>query len=271
MLCLLASEGCDVQAVSRKQQIGNERLTWHQSDLQQFHGDGMDVDAVFSCGPLDHFARWFDNSRIVTKRVIAFGSTSVLVKQTSEDSQERELAGRLSTAEQLLFAAGSKRQIPVTILRPTLVWGAGMDKSLSRIASLVSRTGFFVLPSSATGQRQPVHVDDLAHAAMAVVACTSSHARSYNLGGGEVLTYRQMVHRVVTALPHPARLWIVPSALFTLMLAAVQRLGYLRSLGAAAVKRMEQDLAFDISDAQRDFGYAPRGFSPTPAELGLDQ
>ena len=44
--------------------------------------------------------------------------------------------------------------------------------------------------------------------------------------------------------------------------------GIAGGLGPGAVARMRDDLVFDADPAARDFGYAPRGFRPTPGMFG---
>lgn len=232
---------------------------------------GEAFEVIFSCGPLDHFARWYAENPVRAPRIVAFGSTSLEVKEHSIDAAERDVAQRLANAEQALFSAAQARGAAATVLRPTLVYGAGRDRTLTQIAGLAQRTGAFVLPANATGLRQPVHVDDLASAALAVVTQPATQQRSYAVGGGEVLAYTQMVERVLAALPRPARLYQVPPGLFGLALTTAQRLGRLRGINAAALQRMRDDLVFDLEPARRDFGYAPRAFRPLPEELGIGE
>src|SRR3546814_18052117 len=75
------------------------------------------VDAIFSCGPLDHFARWYARSLVECPRVVAFGSTSVEVKQDSADAAERDLAMRLREGEAGVLAAASARNAAATLDR----------------------------------------------------------------------------------------------------------------------------------------------------------
>ncbi|MEO6263465.1 MAG: nucleoside-diphosphate sugar epimerase, partial [Luteimonas sp.] len=226
------------------------------------------VDALFSCGPLDRFARWYAASRIDAARVIAFGSTSVEVKRGSSDPHERALAQRLREGERSVFDTAAARDANATLLRPTLIYGAGRDQTLSRIAALAQRWGRFVLPRNACGLRQPVHAQDLAQAAFAAVAVDASHGHAYALPGGETLPYRDMVARVLATLQPPPRLIELPSPLFNLALVAAQASGHATGLGEAAVARMRNDLVFDATPAQRDFGYAPRAFNPTSQMFG---
>ena len=252
-----------VTAVSRAAHSDRGELRWLRGDLQRSPGLPEQVDAIFSLGPLDHFSYWYANALLIAPRVIAFGSTSLETKQESEDQHEREVAARLRDAEARIFEAARQRQAGATLLRPTLVYGAGRDKTLTRIASLARRTGFFVLPSDADGLRQPVHVQDLADAALAAVDAGNTPGRSYALPGGETLAYAEMVERTLASLRPPGRLIRVPTRLFKAVLAGAHALGKMQSLGAAAVARMQEDLVFDVEPACRDFGYSPREFQPT--------
>ncbi|MEO6518589.1 MAG: NAD-dependent epimerase/dehydratase family protein [Pseudoxanthomonas sp.] len=262
LLPVLLRDGWQVTAVSRSPQPARAGLRWIQADLCRPAELPFEVDAVFSCGPLDHFSTWYADAASLRARVVAFGSTSVAVKQDSNDPHERALAARLAAAEARLFACARARGAAATVLRPTLVYGAGRDQTLTRIAQLARRTGFFVLPRSACGMRQPVHVQDLADAAHAALGCAGSHGRSYALPGGETLAYAHMVERTLASLQPQARLIQVPTALFKTALAGAHAVGVMRGLGQAALARMGEDLVFDAEPARRDFGYAPRSFKP---------
>lgn len=259
----LLRAGWHVHAVSRAAQVQKPGLRWIEGDFQ--HGDGLParVDAVFSCGPLDGFAQWHALNPFIAPRIVAFGSTSVEVKRNSVDASERDVASRLRSAEALLFATAEQRGAQATVLRPTLIYGAGRDLTLTRIVALAKRTGFFVLPRNANGGRQPVHVQDLADAALAVVDIAATHAQAYALPGGETLPYTQMVERVLHSLQPPARLLRVPSPVFNCVLSLARVFGKMQGMGDAVVARMQQDLVFDPDPARRDFGYAPRAFKPS--------
>ena len=109
-----------------------------------------------------------------------------------------------------------------------------------------------------------MHVDDLADAALACLDQPASHGHAYALPGGETLTYREMVGRVLACLQPPPRMVELPAPLFALALRLAQLTGRARGLGDAAVGRMREDLVFDVGPAARDLGYAPRPFRPRP-------
>lgn len=265
LLDRLRDDGWRVYAVSRTARAEQPGLVWMQGDLTRVDGLPQQAHAVFSCGPLDHFARWYADAIIDAPRVIAFGSTSIDVKRGSADAEERDLAARLHQGERTLFEAAAARGAAATILRPTLIYGAGRDRNLNRIAQVARRFGRIVLPRDAKGLRQPVHVHDLADAAFHCLDAAATHGRTYALPGGETLEYREMAARLLAALQPPPKLHEVPGGVFNVVLAAAHAAGFALDFNEAAVKRMRSDLVFDAGDAQRDFGYSPRGFKPTAA------
>jgi len=263
LLAGLRDAGWRVFAVSRSAHADLPGVHWLRGDLEHVDGLPTAVDAIFSCGPLDHFARWYAASTISAPRVIAFGSTSIEVKQDSADAAERDVAERLAEGERTVFATAVSRGSNATLLRPTLVYGAGRDRTLTRIATLARRWGWFVLPRNARGLRQPVHVDDLATAALVACDAAATFGCAYALPGGETLPYRDMVERVLAVLQPSPALIEIPAPLFNVALRGARVLGHAGGFGDAAVERLRSDLVFDATPARRDFGYTPRPFSPT--------
>lgn len=262
LLDRLADAGWRMYAVSRQARSDTPGRHWLHGDFAHVPALPREVDAIFSCGPLDLFARWYATATTESPRVIAFGSTSATSKHASDDDGERDVARRLLGAEAAVFEASEQRGAGATMLRPTLVHGAARDATLTRIAGMARRWGRFVLPRRADGLRQPVHVQDLADAAFAASLAPATQGRSYDLPGGETLAYREMVRRVLACLDPPVPLLEVPMPLFRAALAAAQARGIARDLTPAAVARMREDLVFDAAPARRDFGYSPRMFRP---------
>lgn len=262
LLARMLPAGWTVVAVSRDAQRDSPGLRWQRGDL--VHCDGLPdaVDAIFSCGPLDHFARWHARSGIASPRIVAFGSTSADAKQASPDAAERALSAQLRDAEAALFANATLRGVAATVLRPTLVYGDGRDRTIGRIAAMAQRLGWFVIPRGATGLRQPVHVDDLAAAVLAACDAPATHGRVYDLPGGETLAWREMVARTLASLSPRPRLLEVPMPVFRLALGTARLAGKGGGFGEGALARLHEDLVFDIGPAQSDFGYAPRPFTP---------
>lgn len=270
LLDRLVAAGWRVDAVSRTQHPSRHGVHWLRGDLQRVDGLPPLVDTIFSCGPLDHFGRWYAATAVRAPRVVAFGSTSIQVKSDSTDVGERDLASRLAQGERAIFETAMVRAAAATVLRPTLVYGAGRDQSLSRVAHLAARLGWFPLPRNADGLRQPVHVEDLADAATACIDVAASHGRAYPLPGGETLPYREMIARVLATLSPASRLIELPAPVFATAVCAARMVGRAGGFSRAAMSRLRDDLVFDATPAQADFGYAPRKFNPDATMFNLD-
>lgn len=268
LLARLDARDWQVFAVSRTPRPPSTNVRWLRGEFAAIDGVPGAVDVIFSTGPLDGFAQWYARELVATPRVVAFGSTSLDTKQASGDAYERDIVARLQAAERLVFDTASATGASATLLRPTLVYGAGRDQTLARIAAMARRMGFFVLPRGAEGRRQPVHVDDLAAAALAVVDAPATHGQAYALPGGETLAYREMVVRTLAALDPPATLWQLPMPVFRAVLSFARMAGAMRGLSDDAVARMRENLVFDATPARNDFGYAPRAFIVDRRALG---
>lgn len=268
LLARLDARDWQVLAVSRTPRPATSNVRWLQGEFANLEGLPAAVDVIFSTGPLDGFAQWYARGLVAAKRVVAFGSTSLDTKQASGDAHERDIVARLQAAERLVFETAAANGAAATLLRPTLVYGAGRDQTLARIAAMARRMRFFVLPRGADGQRQPVHVDDLAAAALAVVDASATYGQAYALPGGETLTYREMVARTLAALDPPATLWQVPMPVFRGALALARTAGVMQGLTDDAVARMRENLVFDAAPARNDFGYAPRAFTVDARAVG---
>lgn len=196
---------------------------------------------------------------VLLSRLVAFSSSSRVVKQHSSDLEERNLARRLAEGEDRVKILCADH-LPWTIFRPTLIYDGRRDKNIAFIRSFIRRFGFFPVAAPASGRRQPVHADDVAAAVMAVLANRQTYNTIYNLVGGETLTYRQMVSRIFAGLGKKERIIALPPALFLSFVRLVRLFRPRLGVSPAMVRRMNEDLSFDFRAAARDFAYQPRGF-----------
>lgn len=262
----LAEGEAGLVGVSRQTGVDAPGLQWLRAGLGESFAVPGDFDAVLSFGPLDLFARWFEQAGLAPARVVALGSTSVHSKVSSPDPAERELAQRLADAEARLGAACEAKGAALCLLRPTLIYGGG-ERSLSRIVALARRWHWLPLPADATGLRQPVHAGDLAAAALACLRAAEPVRGRYDLPGGETLAYDEMLRRVLAVAVPQARLVRLPGPLFRLGVRALRQLG-LRGAGEGLLARFDRDLVYDAGPARRDLGYSPRDFRPEPGMFG---
>jgi uncharacterized protein YbjT (DUF2867 family) len=161
-----------------------------------------------------------------------------------------------TAAEDAIRASG----LDWTIIRPTMIYGAPGDRNLWRLLRLLRRTPIMPLPGGGDRLQQPVHVDDLAAAIVAAVETPAAVGRCYDVAGPEALAFRDLVEQAARSVGRFPRLVPVPAGPVLRVLDTLERSGRALPLKAEQVRRLLEDKAFDITDAQRDLGYDPRPF-----------
>lgn len=255
LLPRLAALGAPVCALSRSAQADTPGVHWQRGSLPDAPGLPLEPTALVSLGPLTEFAEWLERAALRSQpRVVAMSSMSALSKAGSPDPAERAMIATLVAAEQRVIACCERRGLRWTLLRSTLIYGAGTDKSLAPIARAAMRWRVFPLPQG-RGLRQPVHADDLALAVLGALERPESAGRVIAVGGGERLRADAMFARVRAGLPVWTLPLPIPRALFGMLVTLLPR-------RAAMVARLDTDLVADDADARRLLGLHARQFAP---------
>lgn len=252
----LVRAGVRVLALSRDPQPGIAGVTWLRGALP--HAPAMTgVTAVCSFAPLDALAAWIGSEAVPKpERVIATGSMSAESKQASPVAAERGISRRLRDGEAALREACERRGIAWTIFRPTLIYGAARDRSLTPLARHAMRWRVFGLPAG-SGLRQPVHAEDIATAVMRALEGRADR-RVIQIGGGERLTAAEMFARVRRSLPVRTLPLPIPAPLIRIGARLVPAM-------RGPLTRLEQDLVADNSQLEHLLDVHPRGFAPDPS------
>lgn len=192
------------------------------------------------------------------ERLVCFSTTSVLGKAGTSTVHELAVVEQVRDAERHLQKSSGANDLALTILRPTMIYGTGRDRTIAAAGRFIRRFGIYPVYGAASGARQPVHADDLAAAALSALDSPITHGGIYALGGAETLTYRDMIARIFAVLQRPTRMVRVPGLPQMLAIAGAVIPG--SELSADVAYRMNQDLVFDDGAAGADFGYSPRDF-----------
>ncbi len=258
----LVSRGHECLCVSRHRHQNEKGVSWIEHDLKGM-SDGLysyHADAWIHIAPMDLLPPLLPlSARMGIRHIIAFSSTSIYTKQVRSTAGELSFIRRVIDAEGLLEDYAIQHDIAWNIFRPTLIY-SGQDKNVSFIARMVRRFGFF--PLVGDGRRQPVHAADLAQACVDVLGRKEAVNHAFNMGGGEVLPYSEMVRRIFAVQGVRPRLIRIHPALVRWMITLLRLWPPYRYLTVAMVDRMTQDMVFDYSEAHDAFGYTPRSFVP---------
>jgi nucleoside-diphosphate-sugar epimerase len=255
----LTAAGHSVVAFSRAPRSGGRPgVAWRQGALGRLPPMPAQFDGVASFAPLDALAAWLATHETApAPALVATSSMSAESKRASPIAADRALSQQLREGEAALAAQCERLGIDFLILRPTLIYGAGLDKSLTPIARRALRWRLFPIPQ-ACGLRQPVHADDIAQAVSAALALPHLGGRVVSIGGGERLPYRVVFERVRVSLPRYALPLPLPLAALRLAARAVPAL-------RGPVSRLQDDLVADNAALSAMLGVLPRGFHPDAA------
>jgi len=140
--------------------------------------------------------------RAGVRRVIYLGGLGETGDQLSE-----HLKSRLEVAE--ILRAG---KFSTTFLRAAVIVGAG-GASFELVRGLVKRLPVMITPRWVSTKCQPIAVDDVISYLTACLADERTAGRTFDIGGPEVMTYREMMERF--AMLEGKRLFIIPVPVLT--------------------------------------------------------
>lgn len=183
-----ALEGCDVAVYLVHSMLPTARLT---------QGRFQDLDLLLA----DNFGR--AAARAGVERIVYLGG----LIPPGETHLSEHLASRLEV-EQALAEHG----VPVTTLRAALIVGSG-GSSLRILARLVSRLPVMICPRWTTMPCQPIAAEDVTTLLVACITDEKTAGETFDIGGPDVLSYRDMMLETARAIGK--RRWIVPVPLFT--------------------------------------------------------
>ncbi len=113
-------------------------------------------------------------------------------------------------AEQRVLAAGEESGMHVCILRPTAVYGPGLDRgNLFRMLQALGRRRFPPIPEFGN-RRSLVSLDDLVSAAWLAMDCPAANGRTYIVADGVEYSTRALYVAMCSALGIRVPSWCIP-------------------------------------------------------------
>lgn len=150
-----------------------------------------------------------------------------------------------------------------TILRPSLVFGPE-DEFFNRFAALARYAPALPLIGGGKTRFQPVYVGDVADAAMAALDRPETNGRTYELGGPEVLSFRELMEMILRETGRHRLLISLPFGL------AMLEASFLELLPKPMLTRDQvRLLRHDTVVGADALGLAALGIAPTGLELVL--
>ena len=193
----------DVVAVSRHERSSNgDGITWAHADAtdpESVHsalaGAEVAYYLVHSLGSSDFERRDRTAAEVVAAQASRSGLRQIIyLGGLGDDAPDLSphLRSRIETG--VALASGST---PVTTLRAAMVVGAG-SAAFETILALVDRLPAMVCPRWVSTPTQPIALADVVAYLAAVCGRAESFGESFDIGGPDVMTYRQMIEQIAT-------------------------------------------------------------------------
>ncbi len=190
----------DVVAVSRRERESTDDVTWRTADAsdagsvaQVLKGADVAYYLVHSLGSPDFEERDLKAAETTAREAKRAGVTQlVYLGGLGDDSADlsSHLRSRQETAKRL-----ASTSVPVTTLRAAIVIGRD-SAAFETIVALVDRLPAMVTPRWVSTRTQPIALPDVVAYLAGVCGLAETFGESYDVGGPEVMTYRQMMERI---------------------------------------------------------------------------
>lgn len=103
------------------------------------------------------------------------------------------------TSRREVETALASTSVPVTVLRAAMIIGSG-SASFEILRYLVERLPIMVTPRWVTTESQPIAVGDVLHYLVACLRMPETSGRTIDIGGPDIVTYRQLMNMMSDAL-----------------------------------------------------------------------
>lgn len=189
----------DVVAVARRPR-SEPQVEWIAADLtsepetaQALEGAEVVIHLVHSLGQDDYEQRDRAIAANVAGAAAAAGVSQIVFLGGLGDestSLSRHLQSRRETG--IVLASGP---VPVTTLRAGMVVGKG-SAAFETIVALVDRLPAMVCPRWVSVPTQPIALGDVVDIIAGTIGLEATYGETFDVGGPEVMTYREMIDRI---------------------------------------------------------------------------
>jgi len=194
------AENHDVVGISRGARDDTDGIEWRQADAVDAEAVGRALDGVEVAYYLVHSlgSADFEDRDLRAANTLAAEAERAGVRQLiylgglgdGETELSPHLRSRIETGRRLETGA-----VPVTTLRAAIVVGPG-SAAFETVVALVDRLPAMVCPRWVGVPTQPIALRDTIDYLAGVCGREQAFGRAYDIGGPEVMTYREMIERI---------------------------------------------------------------------------
>jgi nucleoside-diphosphate-sugar epimerase len=188
------------------------------------------------------------------KRLILVHTTGIYSKYKSASAEYIEI-------ERQIADLISNRNVDITILRPTMIYGRASDRNVIVFIKMVDKLRFFPVINHARYFLQPVYEKDLGDAYFEVLISASvTRNKNYILSGKEPILLIDMLKIIGEYLEKKNTFISIPFSIAYIGVFGLYILTFGNVDYREKVKRLVEPRVFDHTEASVDFGYSPISF-----------
>lgn len=234
--------------------------------MDKVYGDLNDTSfihkAMKGISTVIHIAGIHNSLNVVEAAISNDVKRLILVHTTGIYSKYKTASAGYLEIEKSIEKMVANRNIDVTILRPTMIYGSLSDKNVSIFIKMIDKLKFFPVINHAMYPLQPVYEKDLGDAYYEVlVNADATRNKNYILSGKEPILLIDMLKIIGTHLKKKTIFFSVP---FPIAYLGAWGL-YIMTFGKVdlreKVQRLIEPRTFPHHGAIHDFGYSPMNFN----------
>lgn len=254
----------EIKAIVRASS-NTEKLKNSGADISLLTGDFHDAQflkkAMENTDTVLHIAGIHDSLEIVGAAVEGGVSRLILVHTTGIYSKYKAAGAEYIETEKKISKMIEGKNIALTILRPTMIYGSMNDYNMVSFIKMVDKLRIFPVVSRGTFALQPVHQKDLGRAYYQVLVNPDKTSnKNYDLSGGTVIDLIDILKSISGYLGKKTRFFSVPFWIAYSGAVMVYGLTFGRIDYREKVQRLVEPRAYSHQPATDDFGYAPIEF-----------
>ncbi|HEV7499682.1 MAG TPA: NAD-dependent epimerase/dehydratase family protein [Vicinamibacteria bacterium] len=182
------------------------------------------------------------------RRFVYFSAVSAVY------SEKNAYGASKAEAERMIVESG----LDYTILRLTMVYGPDGGLHFRKLVSLLHRLPFVCpVPGPGTARLQPVYIGDVVRAVELSLGSATALGKAYNVSGGTVVAFRELIDRIAAAEGLRRQRVHVPLALCRAAASVLSAVLPPSFFSPDALLGLTQDADLDHSQFGTECGYAP--------------
>ena len=175
--------------------------------------------------------------------------------QSALGADRNSWSGYLKTkaeAEDIVRQSGLRH----TIFRPSLIIGP-WDGFTKKLMDMLKHSPVVPIPGEGTARFQPVYIKDWLACMGKVIEEPGSYGSTYEIGGPEHLTYREMLEELSKAMGQNRPVFNMPMGIMRFGASVLEKVLSSPPVTSDQLKLLEQDNICDPRAIEKNFGFVP--------------